>query len=60
MDARLTCNITTLSNASPPEISADTCLTRCSHQVGEENRCVMEIMHRSKSTGGMAVGSADD
>lgn len=54
---RRTCSPTTLSNASSAETSALTCWARCSHHDGDENRCKIATVHRSRSTAGTTVGS---
>lgn len=53
----LTCNLTTLSNASVFEKSVGTWWMRWFHQLGDENRCRMATEQRSKRMGGTTVGS---
>lgn len=54
-----TCSLTTLSNASLPVKSAETCLIKCSHHDGDEKRCSIVTVHRSRRTGGTTVGSTE-
>jgi hypothetical protein len=49
---------TTASKPSSSEIFAETCLRRWSHHAGEEKRCAIITGQRSRSTGGITVGSA--
>lgn len=55
---RLTSRRTTLSKASSAEILALTCAESAFHHDGDEKRCMIATVQRSRSTGGITVGSA--
>lgn len=53
---RFAFSFTILSNASRLT-SADVCFITWFHQAGDENRCIIAIVHRSSTIGGTTVGS---